>query len=78
MRRSLIDQLLENTDILSLQDSMLSKQNFGRLNYLHCEFYGAGVSKHDLRKEAWLSFGARNMSSQTWSGVFLRTRPFSF
>ena len=47
-RRVVIDQLLESTDILCLQETFLAKQDLDKLNSVHNDFHGAGESTTDL------------------------------
>ncbi|KAI2666893.1 ATP-dependent 6-phosphofructokinase [Labeo rohita] len=46
--RIVVDQLLETTDILCLQETFLAKQDLDKLNTVHRDFYGAGESTTDL------------------------------
>jgi len=47
-QRIVIDKLLENTDILCIQETFLSKQDLGKLNSVHEDFHGVGESTTDL------------------------------
>ena len=47
-RRIVIDQLFDSSDMLCIQETMLSKQDLERLNSVHNDFYGAGESTTDL------------------------------
>lgn len=43
-----VDQLLENTDILCIQETWLSKQDLDGLNCVNIDYHGAGESTTDL------------------------------
>ena len=47
-RRFVIDNLLENTDILCVQETFLAKQDLDKLNTLHKDYHGVGESTTDL------------------------------
>ena len=47
-RRFVIDNLLENTDILCVQETFLAKQDLDKLNTLHKDYYGVGEATTDM------------------------------
>ena len=46
--RFIVDNLLENTDILCVQETFLAKQDLDKLNNIHKDFHGAGEGTRDL------------------------------
>ena len=47
-RRLVVDKLLEETDILCIQETFISKQDLDKLNSVNSKFHGAGESTTDL------------------------------
>lgn len=47
-QRIVIDNLLQNTDIVCIQETFLSKQDLDKLNSVNDYFYGVGESTTDL------------------------------
>ena len=47
-RRLVVDKLLEETDILCIQETFISKQDLDKLNSVNSNFHGAGESTTDL------------------------------
>ncbi len=47
-RRTVVDKLMQNCDILCLQETFLSKQDLGKFNSFNDNFHGAGTSTTDL------------------------------